>query len=137
MPLANLLMTASVSIIGLLGLAHLVLTFRGPKLLPRDPDLAEAMKRVSPVITSQTTIWRAWLGFNASHSFGAMLFGLVYGYLAIVHGELLFASTFLLAVGFVLLAGFLVLAKLYWFRTPLAGAALSLCLYVAAVVLAP
>ena len=41
------LMFASVSILGLLGLIHLVLTFKGPKLRPRDPELLQAMKEVA------------------------------------------------------------------------------------------
>ena len=28
------------------------------------------------MITPQTTLWRAWIGFNASHSLAAILFGL-------------------------------------------------------------
>ncbi len=28
------------------------------------------MQQVSPVITRQTTMWKAWVGFNASHSYG-------------------------------------------------------------------
>lgn len=133
---ANLLMAASAAIVGLLGLGHLILTFRGPKLLPRDPSLQVAMEQVAPVITKQTTIWKMWMGFNASHSMGVLLFGLVYGYMALVHGDLLFGSTFLLVVGLAMLSGFVVLARLYWFITPLAGACLSLILYVTSIALA-
>ena len=28
-------------------------------------------------------MWRAWVGFNATHGFGLILFGALYGYLAI------------------------------------------------------
>ena len=55
-------------------------------------------------------MWRAWVGFNASHSYGAIFFGLVYGYLALAHGALLFASPYLLGVGLLLLGGYVVLA---------------------------
>ncbi len=127
---ANILMAASAAIIGLLGFVHLLLTFWGPKLLPRDRSLEAAMGEVSPVITTQTTIWRMWMGFNASHGMGALLFGLVYGYLALTDPDFLFQSTFLLGVGFAMLAGFVALAKLYWFITPLVGAGVSLTLYV-------
>jgi hypothetical protein len=116
-------------IVGLLGTAHLVLTFVGPKLLPRDRSLREAMMHVSPVITTQTTMWRAWIGFNASHSFGAMLFSLVYGYLALAHDAMLGRSPFLQVVGLALLIGYVVLAKRYWFVTPLIGTTLSLACF--------
>ena len=54
----------------------------GPKLTPRDPELQSSMSQIAPVITKETTMWRAWVGFNASHSVGAILFGLVFGFLA-------------------------------------------------------
>ncbi|MCJ7556237.1 MAG: hypothetical protein MUP90_04895 [Gammaproteobacteria bacterium] len=133
---AAILMTLSAAIIGLMGFVHLLLTFRGPRLLPRDKSLKQAMEKVAPMITSQTTIWRMWIGFNASHSMGALLFGLVYGYLALAHGDLLFQSVFLQVAGFAMLVGFVVLAKLYWFVTPLLGGCLSLMLYVISVAVA-
>jgi len=56
-------------------------------------------------------MWRCWVGFNASHSMGLILFGLVFGYLALAHGQLLFQSPFLLVVGLAMLGGFVVLCK--------------------------
>ena len=57
--LAPLLIAASAAIILLLGLIHLLHTFYGPKLLPRDRDLKARMEEVSPVITRETTMWKA------------------------------------------------------------------------------
>lgn len=131
----QLLMTISASIIGLLGLAHLVLTYHGPKLLPRDRALPQAMQGSAPVITTQTTIWKMWIGFNVSHSMGAMLFGLVYGYLAQMQPQVLFQSIFLQVTGLLMLAGFTALAYRYWFITPLLGSAVALLCYVAALTL--
>lgn len=74
-------------------------------------------------------MWRAWIGFNASHSFGAILFGALYGYLAICHSTFLFHSWFLLALGLALLLGYAVLAKIYWFRAPFRGIVLAAVLY--------
>jgi hypothetical protein len=37
-------------------------------------------------------MWKAWIGFNASHSFGLILFGTVYAYLALAHGSFLFCG---------------------------------------------
>ena len=81
--LASPLVAASAAIMLLLGLIHLLCTFRGSKLHPRDAGLEAGMKAVSPVISNGATIWNAWLGFNASRSYGAVLFGLVCGYLAL------------------------------------------------------
>jgi hypothetical protein len=132
--LAPYLLTGSAAVLLLLGLLHLLYTFHGPKLLPRDADLQERMKVVSPVISRETTMWKAWVGFNASHSFGAVLFGLVYGYLALAHAPFLFGSIFLLSVGLVLLGGYAFLGARYWFSIPFRGIVLSLILYVLAVI---
>jgi hypothetical protein len=126
---AYMFIAASAAVILLLGLVHLLYTFRGSKLHPRDPELKARMMTVSPVISRETTVWRAWIGFNASHSYGAILFGAVYGYLAIVHSALLFQSWFLLAVGLSLLLGYAVLGKLYWFSVPFRGIVLAAILY--------
>ena len=125
---------ASAGIILLLGLTHLLYTFRGPMLHPRDPDLTAKMMTISPVITQETTMWRAWVGFNASHSFGLILFGAVYGYLAMRHSAFLFHSWFLLVLGFVLLLGYAVLAKVYFFTSPFRGIVLAATLYLLGIV---
>ena len=132
--LAPLLVAASATIILLLGLVHLVYTFHGRKLHPRDADLETRLKEVSLVLTRETTMWRAWVGFNASHSFGAILFGAVYGYLAVVHSAFLFQSPFLLLLGLLFLAGYVFLGKLYWFSVPFRGIVLATVLYVAALI---
>ena len=130
--LPSLLVITSAAIVFALGLLHLIFTFHGQKLHPRDRDLEESLKAVSPVISGQTTMWKAWIGFNASHSFGAMFFGLVYGYLALAHPQVLFRSAFLLILGLVLLGGYVFLARRYWFSVPFRGILLATALYVAA-----
>jgi len=132
---ARILMVLSASILFTLGVVHLVYTFWGPKLTPRDPALQVSMSQISPVITKETTMWRAWVGFNASHSMGLILFGLVFGFLALAHGQLLFRSPFLLVVGLAFLVGFVVLCKVYFFRVPLMGISISLACYVASIAL--
>lgn len=132
--LAPYFLTGSAAIVLLLGLLHLLYTFHGPKLLPREAELRERMSLVSPVITRETTMWKAWVGFNASHSFGAILFGLVYGYLALLHPAFLFGSGFLLLIGLVLLGGYTFLGMRYWFSIPFRGILLSLILYALALI---
>ena len=124
-----MLIAGSAAIFMLLGLIHLVCTFYGPKLLPRDRDLRARMQEVSPVITRETTMWKAWVGFNASHSSSLILFGAVYGYLAVAHSDFLFQSVFLLSLGLILLFGYVFLAKRYFFRIPLWGVLLATVLY--------
>ena len=133
--LPQMLMAASALVVLLLGSIHLLYTFRGNKLFPRDTHLERQMQLVSPVLTSQTTMWRAWVGFNASHSYGAMFFGLVYAYLALAQDQLLFHSPYLIVVGLALLVAYLALAKAYWFSVPLLGIGLSTLLYLAALIM--
>jgi hypothetical protein len=128
-------MVLSASIIFTLGVVHLAYTFWGAKLTLRDPALEISMSQIAPVITKETTMWRAWVGFNASHSMGLILFGLVFGYLALVHGQLLFQSPFLLLVGLAMLGGFVVLCKVYFSRPPLTGVCISLACYLASIAL--
>lgn len=131
---ARVLMVLSAGIILALGVIHLIYTFWGTKLTPRDATLRISMGEGSPVISRQTTMWRAWIGFNASHSMGAILFGLIYGFLAIVHAQVLFQSLFLLTVGLAMLGGLLVLGKVYWFNVPFTGIGIALACYVASTV---
>ena len=131
MPLASALVAAGAAVILVLGSLHLLYTFRGTKLHARDAQLMAAMKEVHPVITRQTTMWRAWIGFNATHSFGAIIFGVVYGYLAVAHGAFLFQSAFLMGFGLLVLAGYVVVGRLYFFSVPFRGIVLATALYAA------
>ena len=132
---AKVLMVFSASIVLTLGVLHLLSTFWGPSLTPRDPALQISMSQSSPIMTNETTMWRCWVGFNASHSMGLILFGLVFGFLALAHGQLLFQSPFLLVVGLAMLGGFVVLCKVYFFSGPLIGISISLACYVASIAL--
>src|SRR5271168_4669735 len=60
--LAKLLMLISAAITFTLGAMHLLYTFSGTLLTPRDPALQIAMTQIAPVITKQTTMWRCWIG---------------------------------------------------------------------------
>jgi hypothetical protein len=133
---AQILVVISAVIIMALGLAHLAYTYFGDKLHPRDSDLLARLQTTSPVISRQTSMWKAWVGFNASHSLGAILFGAVFAYLALLQPMLLFHSYFLGITGLLVLCAYLAMAKLYWFIRPLQGISLALICYVAGFALA-
>ena len=132
---ARLLMVLSASILLTLGTMHLAYTFWGTSLAPRDPALQVSMSSISPILTKETTMWRCWMGFNASHSMGLILFGLIYGYLALAHDQLLFRSPFLLVVGLAMLACLVFVCRLYFFRAPLMGVSISFVFYAVSIVL--
>jgi hypothetical protein len=127
--LAQSLLLASCAIVLALGTAHLLMTFFSRQFSPREPALESHMRDVSPRLTGQTTMWKAWVGFNASHSLGVILFGLVYGDLALRQGELLLHDRFLGSLGAVVLGSYLALAWRYWFSAPLLGVSLASLLY--------
>jgi hypothetical protein len=134
--LSAMLIAASAAVVFVLGAIHLWYTFRGSKLHPRDPELRARLEQAPLVLTRQTTMWKAWVGFNASHSCGALLFGTVYGYLALVHRDFLFRSWFLLSLGMAVLVAYAFLGKRYWFSSPFRGILLATALYVVALVVA-
>lgn len=132
---ARVLMVVSAGIVFTLGVVHFAYTFWGTKLTPRDHGLQVSMSQISPVITKETTMWRCWVGFNATHSMGLILFGLVFGFLALAHPEVLFRSPFLLMVGLAVLVGLVVLCRIYFFSAPFSGICVSLACYVASIAL--
>jgi hypothetical protein len=75
-------------------------------------------------------MWRAWVGFNFSHSVGAIVFGAlcVCAGAALSFGIRAWTLLVLLLISLIYLA----LSVRYWFRIPTAGIAVaSLCLLVA------
>jgi hypothetical protein len=128
--IAKILMIASAAIVLAIGIIHLVYTFHGPKLTPRDPALQQKMQQVSPVLTRETIIWKAWMGVNATHSLALILFGLIYSYLAWSNSQFLFGSPFLLVTGLGMLLALVVLAKTYFFSNPFRAVCLSLFFYI-------
>lgn len=131
----QILIIIGASIFGVLGTIHLVYTFYTNKFHARDPSVTEAMKGSSPVLTKETTMWKAWVGFNASHSFGAMLFAGIYVPLAMFHFEVLQQSVWLSVFPLIIGISYAILAKKYWFRIPLAGILIATACFALAAVL--
>jgi hypothetical protein len=126
------------SVFGILGTLHAVYTLldlRNPqRLVPVDPSVAQAMANSALRLSGgRTNMWRAWIGFNFSHSLGVLL---VAG-LAIWTG----LRVRMLPVGVIMpvliLIGctYEVLAVLYWFRAPAIGVALGTICFVGAWIL--
>ena len=68
------------AIFGVLGALHAVYTLldlRNPRrLVPSDPSVAQAMANSGLRLSGgRTDMWRAWIGFNFSHSLGVLLVG--------------------------------------------------------------
>jgi hypothetical protein len=115
------------AVFGVLGTMHAVYTFldlRNPqRLVPVDSSVARAMANSALRLSGgRTDMWRAWVGFNFSHSLGL----LIVAALAFWAGS----RTNTLPVGIVpslTLIGciYLVLALVYWFRAPAISVAIG------------
>jgi hypothetical protein len=129
MRIAALLLYAGGGIFVVLGMLHALYTFldiaRPRRLVPDDPAVSAAMQRSHLRLTGgRTTMWQAWVGFNFSHSLGIVLLGLA----GLTTGALAASgSAPRVALMALTLAGLLyvLIAARYWFRIPLAGAAIA------------
>ena len=125
------------AVFGVLGSLHAIYTFldlRNPRrLVPADPSVARAMASSSLRLSEgRTDMWRAWIGFNFSHSLGVLMLAA----LAVWAGS----RSNTLPVGIIpalTLIGcvYLVVALLYWFRAPAIGVAIGTGCFAAAWVL--
>jgi hypothetical protein len=130
MRVARFLLDLGGGIFVLLGLLHAIYTYldigRPRRLVPRDPAVALSMAE-SPVRIARggTTMWKAWVGFNFSHSLGAVIFGALCCCTATVLGTIAI-SAWVLFLFVVIALTYLGLSVLYWFRIPTAGIAIAL-----------
>jgi hypothetical protein len=113
---------------------HLAYSFLTRKFSPTEKQLETAIKQVAPRISGETTMWKVWIGIHISHSMGLVLFGLIYGYLALCRWDVLLRSHFLIGLGLLWLVGYMLLAQIYWFRIPLIGVCLATRFYLAGIV---
>jgi len=117
----KLILVAGCAVFVFLGLAHFVLTMFTNKFEPRESQLTGEMNRVSPILTSKTSMWKTWIGFNISHSLGAIVFGLLYIIIALENYDYLKTSTPLNVLLLVVPLILLMLAVRYWFDRPRNG----------------
>ena len=122
-----------------LGLAHVRATPRtlseSRGLSPRDPALREAMSKATVLITRRTNLWLTWVGFNLSHSLGAVLFGAVVLLIGRSPASFRAEAGVFLPLAVVVSGLYLWLGLRYWFRTPIIGIALAGACFVASYVL--
>ncbi len=128
----QVLLIVGASIFGVLGTIHLVYTFYSNKFNAFDPTVTKAMKRTSPILTKETTIWDAWVGFNASHSLGAMLIAAFYIPLALFNMDVIRETIWFSFLPVIIGLSYLALAKRYWFKIPFIGILISTVCFIGA-----
>lgn len=119
----------------ILGAIHLFYTFFSSKFNARNKSVVEAMKDTSPVLTAETTMWKAWTGFNASHSAGAIFIGLINIVLAVQYFSFIQNSMLIPVLNVVTSGFYLWLAKKYWFRVPFTGILIATGCFLVATIL--
>ena len=123
------------SLFAILGLVHAIYTLadisRPRRLVPDDPAVIAVMSSSGlRLARGGTTMWRAWVGFNFSHSLGITVFGVGCIVVGLYLQSLELPKAALLvpvAIGVI----YVLLAIRYWFRAPAIGvAAGTLCLVI-------
>lgn len=121
----------------LMGAVHGGLTLRDvfhPKsFTPTDPKVREAMQGARLAFNPRANVWRAWLGFNLSHSLGLLVFGAVVLAFAWRHFELFAGSLLVQAFLLLVAASYFVLSVQFWFWGPAVGSGVAFACLLAAV----
>jgi hypothetical protein len=113
-----------------LGSIHLAYTFFTNKFSSRNQNVIAQMAASPLVLTKKTTMWKAWVGFNASHSIGVLFSGLINLYIVFNYFDV-FQLDHIYLLFNIIVAGFYVwLGKKYWFNVPFLGALITLICYV-------
>lgn len=120
-----------------LGLLHGAFTLadlsRPRRLVPSAPGLKAAMEASGVRLAGTgTTMWRAWVGFNLSHSLGAIVFGLGAMALGWPGVKLPAVAAWLPAV---IGTAYLGIGLGCWFKVPNAGIAIASACFVAGALL--
>jgi len=136
-PIVAILLTLGGALFAILGALHAIYTLldlRSPRrLVPVDPSVARAMANSALRLSGGgTDMWRAWIGFNFSHSLGVLLFGALAVWSGFhVNGLPVGIMPALTLIG----CAYLVLALRYWFQIPAIGIAIATSCFAAAWVL--
>ena len=122
----------------MLGCFHGILALRDvskPRTFtPIDDSVREAMTHVPLALHPKTNLWRAWLGFNLSHSLGLVVFGGGLMSIAIFNPDLFVGNLALQVVANIISAIYFVLSIKFWFSAPAIGSGISTaCLLIASI----
>jgi len=124
----------------LFGVGHGAITLRDlshPRaFVPRDPAVREAMQQSSLRFHPDFNLWRAWVGFNLTHSLGLIVFAGVSLYVGLFQPGLFAASLPVQAVAVLVAAAYFLVSRKFFFSAPTIGSGIGLACFLAAAVLA-
>ena len=119
--------------LGALHAVYMLMDLRRPRrLVPGDPALLAAMSDSRVRLAGDATdMWRAWVGFNLSHSLGALLFGamvIAWPVVSAGHDALAWLPAAVAAL-------YLAIGIRFWFSVPNVGIAAATVAFAAAALL--
>jgi hypothetical protein len=134
--LSRYLFVAGGLVLLLLGAVHVVLTPQRPGerkgLSPVEPAVADSMARARVHLSDRMDMWRAWVGFNLSHSLGVSLLGLTVLLVGRTPASFADNAAVFLPLAVIVSFAYLGLAVVYWFRGPVIGVGLAAALFTCA-----
>lgn len=130
MTIAKYLWEIGSIIFAFLGSIHLYYTFFTNKFYSRNEKMVQEMKTSFPILTKDTTMWKAWIGFNASHSSGIIFIGILNCYLAAQYFSVLQSDHFFFIFNILTICFYAFLGKKYWFKIPLTGILIVLACFI-------
>lgn len=87
------------------------------------------MAKTAIVLTRRTDMWKAWVGFNLSHSLGVVLFGVLVVLIGRSEAAFEMEGPVFLPLAVLVSGVYLLLAARFWFRTPIIGCGLSVLFF--------
>lgn len=134
--MAQLLIIAGASVFLVLGALHGALTLRDlqhPRAFtPPDPALRLAMQQSSIRLHPAINLWRAWMGFNLTHSMSLVLFGGAFLHVGLFEPDAFASSLLFQTVAVVVSAIYLVVSLNFFFSRPVIGSTVGLVCFVVA-----
>lgn len=129
MVLSQLLFAGSASVFILLGATHGLQTLRDlsrPRsFTPTNEAVRDAMVAARLRFAPQVSIWRAWLGFNLTHSLGLAVFGTSLLLAAVPDFEVVSSRTWVTGSAILVSGLYTGVAFRFFFWAPTAGCALG------------
>ncbi len=117
--MAQALLIVGARIFLLLGIVHAILTLRdlsNPRTFtPTDASVRTAMQSSQLAIHPNTNLWKAWLGFNLSHSLGILLFGGELFCIGLFQFTLFAHNLLIQSVVILVSAAYFVMSLCFWF----------------------
>ena len=138
--MAQIPLIIAASIFVLLGGFHGFLTLKDlinpTAFTPPDPALREAMQQSRIALHPGINLWKAWLGFNLTHSLSLIFFGSPFLYFGIFKPNIFMSSLILQTIAVFISAIYVILCIKFFFSTPAIASAIGLICFVVAVGLA-